>query len=473
MNLYSMLQKRDAEDRPVRIGIIGAGKFATMFLSQAALTPGMQIVGIADIDPEKAQQACIRAGWQKEKLRRPDPANSVDDIARSHCTAITADTAALIGSDLDVILEITGDPEAGTEHAVMSFEAGRHVVMVNVEADCLLGPVLRQLADEAGCVYSMAYGDQPALIAEQVDWARAVALKVVCAGKGTRYQPTYHYSTPETVWGHYGFSKAQVASGDYNPKMFNSFLDGTKSAIEMCAVSNACGLHPQKDGLQFPAVDVKDLQETLRPAEAGGILQHGATVEVVASEHRDGSPVANDLRWGVYVVVEAPTAYVQRCFAEYGLRTDTSGRYAALYRPYHFIGLELGISAASAVLRGEPTGSAQSFNADVAAAAKKDLRAGEILDGEGGYTVYGRLVRREDSLKNALFPMGLTAGARMVRPVSRDTALTYDDVDLDETTMAFKLRKSMERDAGGGGRVGASAGPGDRPGEPRPDRRRL
>ncbi len=445
MNLYPMLQKRAAEDRPVRIGIIGAGKFATMFISQARLTPGMQIVGIADIVPERAHQACIRAGWQKERLRYSDPANSIDDLARNQRTAITADAAALIKSDLDVILEITGNPEAGIEHAVMSFEAGKHIVMVNVEADCLLGPSLRQLADKAGCVYSMAYGDQPALIAEQVDWARTVALNVVCAGKGTRYQPEYHYSTPETVWGYYGFSQEQVASGDYNPKMFNSFLDGTKSAIEMCAVSNACSLRPQNDGLKFPAVATNDLQEILRPAEAGGVLEHSGTVEVVASEHRDGSPVANDLRWGVYVVLEAPTEYVQRCFAEYGLRTDSSGRYAALYRPYHFIGLELGISAASAVLRGEPTGSAQKFTADVAAVAKKNLSEGEMLDGEGGYTVFGRLIRKEYSLENAVLPMGLAANARMVRTVARDTMLTYDDVALDETTMAYRIRKSMER----------------------------
>jgi predicted homoserine dehydrogenase-like protein len=316
--------------------------------------------------------------------------------------------------------------------------------MVNVEADCLLGPILRQLADAAGCVYSMAYGDQPALIAEQVDWARTAGLKVVCAGKGTRYQPEYHYSTPETVWKYYGFSDEQVASGDYNAQMFNSFLDGTKSAIEMCAVANACALMPQRSGLQFPPVGTGDLQQILKPASAGGLLECPGTVEVVASEKRDGTPLENDLRWGVYVVLEAPTAYVQRCFSEYGLKTDNTGRFAALYRPYHFIGLELGISVASAVLRKEPTGSSIEFNADVAAVAKKDLNPGEILDGEGGHSVYGKLVRAADSLEHAYLPMGLTGGARVGRPVARDTLLTYADVDLDESQLSFKLRKSME-----------------------------
>jgi predicted homoserine dehydrogenase-like protein len=197
--------------------------------------------------------------------------------------------------------------------------------------------------------------------------------------------------------------------------------------------------------LQFPPVGTGDLQQILKPASAGGLLECSGTVEVVASEKRDGSPVKNDLRWGVYVVLEAPTTYVQRCFSEYGLNTDNTGRFAALYRPYHFIGLELGISVASAVLRKEPTGSSLEFNADVAAVAKKDLNPGEILDGEGGYTVFGKLVRAADSIEHAYLPMGLTGGARVGRPVAKDTLLTYGDVDLDESQLSFKLRKSMEK----------------------------
>lgn len=445
MNFYTLLSKRAADGQPVRIGVVGAGKFASMFLSQALATPGFQLVGIADIDPQKARQACLKTGWVPNRLAFAETTDVINDTARSGRTAITPNAIALIEAELDIVLEITGIPEAGTVHALKAFECGKHIVMVNVEADCLLGPLLRQRAEAAGCVYSMAYGDQPALISEQVDWARTVGLHVVCAGKGTRFQPEYHYSTPETVWTHYGFSDEQVASGDYNAKMFNSFLDGTKSAIEMCAVANACALMPQRSGLQFPPVGTGDLQQILKPASAGGILECSGTVEVVASEQRDGTPVANDLRWGVYVVLEAPTAYVQRCFSEYGLKTDQTGRFAALYRPYHFIGLELGISVASAVLRREPTGSSIEFNADVAAVAKKDLNPGDILDGEGGCTVFGKLVRAADSLEHAYLPMGLTGGARVGRPVARDTILTYADVALDESQLSFKLRKSMEK----------------------------
>jgi predicted homoserine dehydrogenase-like protein len=452
MNLYRMLQERADAGRPVRVGVIGAGKFSSMFLSQVRLTPGMQLVGIAELEPDKAKQACLRTGWPPEALVFGGTTASIEDGAAKGRTVITSDARQLIEARLDVIVEITGVPEAGAKHAWQALENGKHVVMVNVEADALLGPILKKKAEQSGLVYSMAYGDQPALIAEQIDWARAVGMEVVCAGKGTRYQPEYHYSTPETVWGHYGFSEERVASGDYNAKMFNSFLDGTKSAIEMCAVSNGSGLVPQRCGLQFPPVGVGDLPQILKPRDAGGILEHAGTVEVVASENRDGSPVNRDLRWGVYVVFRAPTDYVKRCFSEYGLRTDSSGEFAALYRPCHLIGLELGISVASAALRGEPTGSSRSFVADVGAAAKKDLKPGDVLDGEGGYTVYGRLVRAQESLKLCYLPMGLASHVRLVRPVSKNAVVTYKDIEPDDSLFAYKLRQAMENEARGEGR---------------------
>ena len=444
MNLHSLLQKRADAGKPVRIGVIGAGKFATMFLAQARLTPGMHVVGIAELDPEKARQACLRTGWPEEVISFGNSTVAINDGARGEKTVLTDDANQLIQADLDVILEITGVPEAGAHHAWSALESGKHVVMVNVEADALLGQFLKKKADEMGLVYSMAYGDQPALISEQIDWARAVGLEVVCAGKGTRYQPEYRYSTPETVWKYYGFSEEQVASGDYNAKMFNSFLDGTKSAIEMCAVANASVLVPQKCGLQFPPVGVDDLPKVLKPKSAGGILEHSGTVEVVSSENRDGTPVHRDLRWGVYVVFRAPTEYVKRCFLEYGLSRESSGEYAALYRPYHLIGLELGISVASVVLRGEPTGTSESFVADAASAAKKDLKTGDFLDGEGGHTLYGRLVRAAESMEGGYLPIGLASKVKVLRPVAKDSILTYQDVEIDKTLFSYKIRKSME-----------------------------
>ncbi len=444
MNLYSMLKKREQDNTPVKVGVIGAGKFSSMFLNQARFTPGLKVVGIAELSAQRAYDALETTGWGKDRAAAARSTAEINDSAAAGKIAITEDARALIESECEVILEITGSPEAGTSHAVAAIEAGKHVVMVNVEADCLLGPVLSKKAAAKNVVYSMAYGDQPALIMEQLDWARTVGFEVVCTGKGTRYQPEYHYSTPDTVWGYYGFSEERVASGDYNAQMFNSFLDGSKSAIEMCAVANGSGLSPQKCGLQFPAVDIEDLADVLKPAAEGGILEHSGTVEVIASEQRDGSPVARDLRWGVYVVFRAPNAYAARCFQEYGMKTDASGLYSALYRPYHYIGLELGISAVNAVLRNEATGSSRHYLADVGAFAKKDLRPGDRLDGEGGYTVFGKLMSAEKSLTGSILPLGLTGQARVVKPVAKDAALTYDCVELDTSKTAYRLRKELE-----------------------------
>ena len=315
--------------------------------------------------------------------------------------------------------------------------------MVNVEADALAGPLLARRAAEAGIVYSLAYGDQPALICEMVDWARAAGFEVIAAGKGTKYLPAYHESTPATVWGHYGFTPERVAAGDFNAQMFNSFLDGTKSAIEMAAVANATGLTPAPGGLAFPPCGVDDLPRVLRPREAGGELHHAGQVEVISSLERDGSPVFRDLRWGVYVTFAADSDYVRRCFHEYGLITDATGNYSAMYKPYHLIGLELGISVASVGLRREATGAATGFRGDVVATAKRDLKAGETLDGEGGYTVYGKLMPAADSLARGGLPLGLAHGVKLARAVARGGALTWNDVAAIDSDAA-RLRREME-----------------------------
>jgi predicted homoserine dehydrogenase-like protein len=374
-------------------------------------------------------------------------ASSINDGVARGKVMVTDNADHLIKADLDVIVEATGVTEAGTYHAWSALEAGKHMVMANVETDVLLGPLLKKRADEKGLVYSMAYGDQPGIICEMVDWARTIGLEVVCAGKGTRYQPEYRYSTPDTVWKYFGFTEEQVVTGNYNAQMYNSFLDSTKSAIEMCALCNATGLIPQKCGLQFPPVGPKDLPGVLRPRTKGGILEHSGTVEIVASENRDGTPIQNHLRWGIYIVFKAGTDLVRRFLTMHDFLRDASGEYGAVYRPFHLIGLELGMSVASAVLRGEATGSANGFIADVASVAKKALKPGEVLDGEGGYTVFGRLVRADESLSNRYLPMGLSRGGKMINPVAKDALVTFDDVELDETPLSFRLRKTLEEES--------------------------
>ncbi len=441
MSLWALLRRRVAQSGPVRVGIIGAGKFASMYLAQARDLTAIHVVGVADLRPERARAALRRSGWPEDRFA----AASTEEALRTGRTHLTDRAETVIEAPgLEVVIEITGDPLAGALHAARAIDAGRHVVMVNVEADSLVGPLLATRAARAGVVYSMAYGDQPALICELVDWARTSGFDVVAAGKGTKYLPSYHQSTPDTVWDHFGFTAEQVASGDYNPQMFNSFLDGTKSAIEMAAVANATGLAPQEGGLAFPPAGSGDLARVLRPAEQGGILRHPGTVEVVSSLQRDGTPVQDDLRWGVYVTFEARTEYAVRCLAEYGVPTDDSGRVGALYRPQHLIGLELNTSVASAALRREPTGVGTDFVGDVTTVAKRRLRAGETLDGEGGYTVYGRLAAAPESLARKALPIGLARGGRLRSDVEAGSVVRRQDVVIDEQSVGARLRRELE-----------------------------
>lgn len=441
MNLHALLSARADAGGPVRAALIGAGKFGTMFLAQALHTPGLHILGVADLSAERARMALAHAGWPQERWA----ARTAAQARTKGTTWITEDASALIAADgVDVVIEATGLPTAALAHAEACLKHGRHLVMVSVEADVLAGPLLAERFQAAGLVYSMAYGDQPALIAEQVDWARACGLRVVCAGKGTKYLPLYHASTPDTVWTHYGLSPAEAEQGGMNAQMFNSFLDGTKSAIEMAAVANATGLDVPSAGLSFPPVGTARLAEDLRPRADGGVLERAGMVEVVSSLNRDGTPVHNDLRWGVFVVVEAPSPYAARCFGEYGLTTDSTGRYAALWRPSHLIGLELGISVASAALRGEPTGSPRTFCGDAVAVAKRDLKPGDMLDGEGGTTAWGRLMPAAESLALGALPIGLAHGVTVQRDVPAGAVIPRAAVTLDASDLAVRLRAEME-----------------------------
>jgi len=429
MNLMPKLAARREAGKPVRAALIGAGKFGSMFLSQVPHIEGLEVAVIADLDPERARAACRNVGWDEARIERT---RFVDDGVQAART-----------DGVEVVLEATGHPAAGARHALAAIEAGRHVVMVNVEADVLVGPVLARRATAAGVVYSMAYGDQPALVCEMVDWARATGFTVAAAGKGTKYLPAYHNVTPDDVWTHYGLTPEAAKAAGMNPQMFNSFLDGTKSAIEMAAIANACELDVPEAGLAFPPCGVDDLAHVLRPRAIGGQLERDGMVEVVSSLERDGRPVFRDLRWGVYVVLKAPNDYAAACFKQYGLPTDATGRYAAMYKPFHLIGLELPISVLNAALRHEPTGATRGWRGDAVAVAKRALKAGEMLDGEGGYTVYGRLMPAAASRSCGALPIGLAHGVKLKRDVAAGQPVTEADVTLDESQPIVSLRREL------------------------------
>jgi predicted homoserine dehydrogenase-like protein len=441
MNLHAKLIERAAAGRPVTVGLIGAGKFGTMFLTQVRRTPGMHVVGVADLNVTRARDQLRIAGWDAEAYA----ATSHAEALKTRGTHVGDDAAALIGCpEIEVIIEATGVPEAGIRHALAAIAHGKHIIMVNVEADALAGPLLAAKARAAGVVYSLAWGDQPALICEHVDWARACGFKVIAAGKGTRYEPHYHRSTPDTLWDILDKYLRIEDRGSINPKMFNSFVDGTKSGIEMTAVCNATGLVPQSGGLGFPPATRFELADVCKPRAAGGTLEREGVTEVTSSVYRDGRDVPHHLALGTYVVFEGESEYARRCFKEYHLLPDASGRYAALYRPIHMIGLELGISVASAALRGEPTGAPVAFHSDVVATAKRALKRAEILDGEGGFCVWGKQAPAARSLERGFLPLGLAQKVKLKRDVAEGETLTWSDVEYDPSDAAVKIRREME-----------------------------
>ncbi len=441
MNLYAKLAKRQADGNPVRIGLIGAGKFGSMYLAQIPKTPGVHLVGIADLNPTTAKANLARVGWGVEQ----SAATSFEAAIANGNTFVTDNWEALVKHpQIEIIVECTGNPIAAVDHILAAFKHGKHVVNVTVEADAFCGPLLARKAAQAGVVYSLAYGDQPALICDLVDWARAAGFSVVAAGRGHKWLPHFSESTPETVWGHYGLSPETARIGGLNPKMFNSFLDGSKPSIESTAVCNATGLVAPPDGLLYPPASVDDIPFVCRPIDEGGVLHQKGQVEVISSLEKDGRVIPYDIRFGVFVVFEGETEYVRNCFKEYMVRTDPSGRYACLYKRWHLIGLEVGISVASVAVRGESTGSAICWNADVVATAKRDLNPGEMLDGEGGYTVWGKLFQAHKSHAAGGLPLGLAHDVKVLRPVKKGQSLTWADVAIDETLPAYRTRREME-----------------------------
>ena len=441
MNLFAKLSARHEAGHPVRVGLIGAGKFGSMFLSQALKIPALHIAGIVDLSPDTARENLALVGWKKEAYS----ATSLDDACDQQTSFITDDPACLFEDDrIEIIIEATGDPLTAVDHIISALNSGKNVINVTVEADAFCGPALARHAEKVGQIYSMAYGDQPALVCDLVDWARTCGFAVMAAGRGHKWEPHYRFSTPETIWNHWGLTKHQAERGRLNPKMFNAFLDGSKPAIESAAIANACRLQVPEHGLSFPSGSIDEIPQLMRPKAIGGILDKPQMVEVISSLTPDGEPLAYDIRKGVWVCIEADTDYIRNCFEEYKITTDDTGRYSCLYKRWHMIGLELGMSVGAIAVREEASGAAVCFNADVAAVAKATLPVGTVLDGEGGATIYGGLRPAKLSVKNHYLPLAFANKARLIKPVLPDQVLTFSDVKLDNFGLAFQMRRETE-----------------------------
>jgi len=419
--------KLEEFDGSINVAFIGCGKFISMFLSQYNQLKKIKIDTIIDLKIDQAKKNCLNSGLTEDTIKEINFTNSLNEA---------------INRDIDIFIEATGNPIVGTVHADKIIKKKKHIILVNVEADVTCGKYLSDLAKENNVICSMAYGDQPSLILEQIEWARLNGFLVTCAGKGTKYHPAFEYSTPDTVWEHYGLTKerAEIESG-MNPKMFNSFLCGDKSAIEMCAVSNASNLKCPTNGLTFPPVGVYDIAKKLIPKSDGGLIDYEGQVEVISSIDLEKKTIPNDLRWGVYIVIKAQNKYVKNCFKDYGMATDASGNYSAIWRPYHYIGLELAQSIYSIALDKKATGFTKNYNADVASYAKKDLKVGEKLDGEGGFCARGKLITSKKSKEEKILPLGLTEGAEVIKNIKKDQVIKISDVKLNLPKEVTKARE--------------------------------
>jgi len=446
MSIYKKLQQKELSSTPIKVCVMGCGRFGSMIIFQIKYIPGMEVSVICDLNIKRAITVASEAGISESNLKVHGSVDSINDSIKKNEVSIVDDASIAVLSNVDVVVEATGNPLAGAHNAINAIQNQKHVAMVTVETDVLIGPALTKLASENNVVYSLAYGDQPALIEEMYDWAKSLGFDVIAVGKGTKHVDSYRFETPNNVHKRYGYTEKGFRESNLNPKMYNSFLDGTKSAIEMCAVSNMTGLIPDVPGMHFPSASITDLPNLLIPEYDGGLLKHDdGVVEVISCLNPDGTEIKNSLRWGVFIVISIDNSYILDCIHEYGVIMNESKKYAAVYRPFHFVGMETPITISKAVLYHEPTGVSVSRVADVAAVTKKNLDKGTVLDGEGGYTTYGSLYKSDDFDKQRLVPIGMVDKVKLIRDVLQNTPITLDDIKLPEANILYNLRKDISK----------------------------
>ena len=447
----TQLAKRAAENNPIRVGIIGAGKFGAGLVAQISQMQGMVASAIADIDLEHAKGAYKASNVPSDAIQRVGNIDAMNDTIRSGKPAITEDGLHIIQSDMiDVVVEATGIPEVGARMAYHTLMHRKHLVMVNVETDVTVGPFLRRLADNAGVVYTLVDGDQPGVTMNIVEWAKTLGFEIVAAGRGTIFYDDDRVGIPDTVPQRFGFSQEHIERRTINFKMFNSFRDGSKAQIEMTSLANMAGLPPDVRGMHEPSVNIEDIAKVFSLQKEGGILNRHGVVELANSVAADGNQTMldNPLRMGVFVVIRTDHPFTQEDLAGYNLYPGGNGKNYLLYRPYHLVAVEAPISIAKAVLYGQPTGTPLPTPvADVITVAKRYLKAGEVLDGSGGYTVNGRIEKAEIARAENLLPLGLAYNVKLKCDVPQGEAISYDMVELNEDSFVLKLRRLQDATA--------------------------
>jgi len=418
MSLSKRLREREAElGRPVRVGLAGAGQMGIGFAAQVQRIPGMTVSAIADVLPGRATAAFEQAGITG--ATEGDDADKLGELVDGGRSVAVTDGRLLNQLPVDVVVDATGVPEFGAALAYTALLNGKDVATLNAEADVTVGMLLSKTAHAAGQVYALCKGDEPVEVKELYDYVTDLAFEVVCAGKG-KNNPLRPHDGPDQVAG-------EAAAKHMNPKMLASFVDGSKTMIECAAMANATGLEVSKRGMYGPETTVPELGGVFRPQADGGVLDRPGVVDYCTG------PVAP----GVFVIGRSDHPYVVE---EMAYLSMGAGPYYAFYRPYHLASIEAPLTVARAVLDRASTLEPAAWKAEVVATAKRDLRAGETIDGIGGATVYGVTDSADAAAAGRMLPLGLAARAVLTRDVPVDQPLTYDDVELDPDAVIVKLR---------------------------------
>lgn len=435
MGLPERLAELEAAGQPIRIGLVGVGQMGAGLIGQTGMTRGMRVVAAADILLDRALAGLGEAPHHGEvvSVTAEDAANGRADelIATGHRVATRDAVSICQMKNVDVVVEATGVPSIGASVALNALLARKHVVMLNVETDATVGYLLKRMADAAGVVYTTSAGDEPGAIKELYDFATAMGFEVVCVGKG-KNNPLDHTATPDKL-------EEQAKRQEMAAKMLTSFVDGTKTMVEMTSTANAVGFGVDVRGMHGPRVTVDQLAEIYSPKENGGILSRRQVVDYATG------PVAP----GVFVIIttDQPKVVKDLRYLKLG-----KGPYWALYRPYHLANLETTLSAARAVIYGEATLAPKGPPmVEVLTIAKRDLKAGEMLDGIGGYTVYAGIDNADTAHAEGLLPLGLVEGARMKVAVAAGTPIQYAHVELNDRSVIGHLRRLQDALVFGGG----------------------
>jgi predicted homoserine dehydrogenase-like protein len=425
-DLAEALALRDDAEKPVRVGLIGAGEMGTDIVTQISLMRGIEISLLSVLRAEHAFHAIKVAGGSADSAMVCESERAVMKAVESGRIAIVESPGLVCASDyVDAVVDATGNPNVGATVAMQAMEHGKHVVMMNVEADVTIGAYLRRQADRAGVVYTLGAGDEPSSAMELVNFVTALGYPIVAAGKG-KNNPLIFDATPDAY-------AEEARRRNMNPRMLVEFVDGSKTMIEMTAIANATGLLPDIPGMHGPNAPLDTLHNVLCPAEDGGLLSRKGVVDFT---------VAKGVAPGVFVIAEMSHPRLRERMNDLKLG---AGPYYTFFRPYHLTSLEVPLSAAAAVLFGTShMRPMETPVADTATLAKCDLPIGTTLGAIGEIHYRGWAITREDSLKRKAIPLGLAQGAVTTQAVKAGDYLTYDNCQVDGDLKIVQLRRLQD-----------------------------